>query len=28
LQKDVLEETETRVESGQGTFSDWERAKI
>jgi hypothetical protein len=26
--KDVLEETERRVESGEATFSDWEKAKI
>ena len=25
--KDVLEETERRVESGEATFSDWQRAK-
>jgi uncharacterized protein (DUF433 family) len=26
--EDVLEETERRVESGEATFSDWEKAKI
>ena len=26
--KDVLEETERRVGSGEATFSDWEKAKI
>jgi hypothetical protein len=26
--KDVLEETEKRVESGEAVFSDWEKAKI
>jgi hypothetical protein len=26
--KEVLEETERRVESGEATFSDWEKAKI
>lgn len=26
--KNVLEETERRVESGEATFSDWEKAKI
>jgi uncharacterized protein (DUF433 family) len=26
--KDVLEETERRFESGEATFSDWEKAKI
>ena len=25
--KDVLEETERRVGSGEATFSDWEKAK-
>jgi outer membrane protein TolC len=25
--KDVLEETERRVESGEATFSDWQEAK-
>ena len=26
--KEVLEETERRVGSGEATFSDWEKAKI
>jgi len=26
--KDVLEETERKVEYGEATFSDWEKAKI
>jgi hypothetical protein len=26
--KDVLEETEKTVESGEAVFSDWEKAKI
>jgi Putative addiction module component len=26
--KVVLEETERRVESGEATFSDWEKAKL
>jgi uncharacterized protein (DUF433 family) len=26
--EDVLEETERRVESGETTFSDWEKTKI
>ena len=26
--EDVLEETERRVESGEATFADWEKAKI
>jgi hypothetical protein len=26
--KDVLEETEKRVESGEAVFSDWEKEKI
>ena len=26
--KDVLEETERRVESSEATFSDWEKGKI
>jgi hypothetical protein len=26
--QDILEETERRVESGQATFSDWDKAKI
>ena len=26
--EDVLKETERRVESGEATFSDWEKAKI
>lgn len=25
---DVLKETESRVESGETTFSDWEKAKV
>ena len=26
--EDVLKETERRVESGEATFSDWEKAKV
>jgi hypothetical protein len=26
--QDVLKETESRVESGEATFSDWEKAKV
>jgi Putative addiction module component len=26
--QDVLRETESRVESGEATFSDWEKAKV
>jgi Putative addiction module component len=26
--KEALEETQKRIESGEGVFSDWEKAKI
>jgi len=26
--QDLLKETERRVESGEATFSDWEKAKV
>ena len=26
--QDLLKETESRVESGEATFSDWEKAKV